>query len=106
MRGSSAVIFHRNLSLAVRSQAAQLTAFSDLCESARHFMRQRYRKRHKLGRIVAGVAEHHTLVPCAVKVVGIVFSPLIFKRAVNPQRDVGRLLVYRGNDRAGAAVKA
>ena len=61
---------------------------------------------HKLRRFVAGKAEHHSLIACAILAVIALLAELAFKSFVHAHSDVGALLVDRGQDRAGVAVKA
>ena len=60
---------------------------------------------HQLGRLVAGVAEHHALIAGAV-VQLVVAGFLGFQGLVHAQGDVAGLLVDVGDDGAGVAVEA
>ena len=57
---------------------------------------------HLLGRLVAGVAEHHALVPGAEFRVG---GAARFQRVVHAHGDIRALVVDRGHDGAGIAVE-
>jgi hypothetical protein len=54
-------------------------------------VREHDRQRHQLGRLAAGVAEHHALVPCSAR--------------VDAHGDVGGLLVDGGDHRAGLVIE-
>ena len=60
---------------------------------------------HQLWRLIAGVAEHHALVPGAVLQLGVL-AGLVLQRLVHAHGNVPGLLVDVGNDAAGIAVKA
>ena len=77
--GLAVVVLHGDLALAVRAQVVQRAVLAH---------------RHQLGRLIAGVAEHHALVARTGHVV------------VGAQRNVGALAVDVGDDAAGVAVKA
>ena len=66
-------------------------------------MRQRYRRRHVFGRLVARIAEHHALIARAYVQHGAVAR---LQRAVHALRYVGRLPVQRRQHRARIGVKA
>ena len=68
-------------------------ALADLGELPGHGVGVLDRHRHQLGRLVAGVAEHHALVAGALP-------------GVDALGDVGRLLVDRHQHRAGVGVEA
>ena len=68
-------------------------------------MRKAYCQGHKLLGLAAGVAEHHALIAGAVVKLGI-SAFLGFKRLVNAEGYIRRLLVDIGDDAAGVAVKA
>ena len=57
-----------HLDLAVRPQVAQGLVAADVGQLAGESMRQRDRKRHELGRLIAGEAEHHPRVAGAADV--------------------------------------
>ena len=71
-------------------------------------MRQRDRQRHQFLGLVAGKAEHHALVAGADSFdLGLAHLALFgLQRAVDAQRDIGRLRVQRHNDAAGICVEA
>ena len=51
-------------------------------------------KRHKFFGFITGKAEHHTLIPCTVKVICVLFATLIFKSLINTHSNIRRLLIY------------
>ncbi len=71
-----------------------------------HAVRKVDRQRHEHIGLVAGVAEHHALVACALRVelvlLGLTRSDLF--RGRDALRDVGRLLIEGDHDAAGVAV--
>ncbi len=87
-----ALVLDRDLALAVGPQVVDEALAADLRQAAGQLVRQHDRQRHQLGRLAAGVAEHQALVAGAP--------------GVDTHRDVRRLLVDRGDDRAGLVVEA
>ena len=85
-------VFDRHLRFSVGTKIGKRSVLAYRRETAGKLVGKRNGKRHKLGRFVAGITEHHTLVARAdVVFVGIaVFG---FERFVNAERNVGRLLV-------------
>ena len=71
-------------------------------------MGERDRHGHQLGRLVRGVAEHHSLVAGArdVELVVVLFVLAHFERLVDALGDVRRLLVDRVDDGAGVGREA
>ena len=63
--GLVVLVFYCNLSLSVGTEIGESTVLSYLCEKHSHFVSHGNGKRHKLGSLVAGKSEHHTLVTCA-----------------------------------------
>ena len=92
--GLAVVVLHGDLALAVRAQVIQRAVLAHLGQALGQLMGQADGQRHQLGRLVAGVAEHHALVARTGHVV------------VGAQRNVGTLAVDVGDDAAGVAVKA
>ena len=86
------VILNRYLTLAVGSEISELAAFTNLSKLCTELMSQRNGHGHKLGRFIAGKAEHHSLIARA--------------EPVNTHGNIVRLLVESGDNRAGVAVKA
>ena len=77
---------------------------ADLGQLAAHLVGELDRHRHQLGGLVRGVAEHHPLVAGA-ELVRV--DPLLrLERVVDAKRDVGRLLLERGDRAAGLIVEA
>ena len=60
--GPIPLVAHRHLALAVGPEVGQDTVLADLGEAAGQAVGQRYGQRHELRGLLAGVAEHHTLV--------------------------------------------
>ena len=89
--GLVALVLDRDLALAVGPEVVDEALAADLRQAAGQLVRQHDRQRHQLGRLAAGVAEHQALVP----------GPA----GVDAHGDVRRLLVDRGDDRAGLVVE-
>src|SRR4028118_739987 len=60
--GGVALVAHRHLALAVGPQVVELAHLAHLREAAGEGVGERYWQGHQLGRLLAGVAEHHALV--------------------------------------------
>ena len=88
------LILHGDLALAVRTQIAQRAVLAHRGQALGQLVCQADGQRHQLGGLVAGVAEHHTLVTGTGNLV------------VGAQRDVGALAVNVGDNTTGLAVKA
>jgi len=84
-------VANRDLDLAIGPQIAERLASSDLGQPPRQPVRKGDRERHELGRLVAGVAKHHSGVTGAAH--------------VDALSDVGRLLVDAGDDAARLGVE-
>ena len=100
------IILDGNLSFAVGSEIFESAVLSDLGKLFGKLMSKRNRKRHKLGRLVARIAEHHTLVSRADLVVVVVLAVALLEALVNAHSDIRTLSVDRCEHSAGAAVKA
>ena len=100
------VVLHRHLGLAVRPQVVHLALLADLRQLHGQLLGQGDGQGHELGGLVAGVAEHHALVPRAVVQAVVLLALLGLQALVHPHGDVARLLVNGGNHRAGLAVEA
>ena len=98
------VILHRDLALAVGPQIGHHAGFPHHGELFAQLLRQRQGQGHFLRRLVAGVAEHHALVPGPLAQVLAAVPAL--QGAVHPPGDVRGLLVNGGDDGAGVAVEA
>ena len=85
--------------LAVGAEEVDLLRLADLGELARELVRVADRRGHELGRLVAREAEHQALVAGAL----LLEEPFALGHAL---RDVGRLLLDRGEHRARLAVEA
>ena len=93
-------VANRNLALAVGAQEVDHALLAHVGQLLRQLVRRHDRQRHQLGRLVAGVAEHHPLVAGALLVAGV------DALAVDALGDVGRLLLERHHDAAGLPVEA
>ena len=82
------VIFNRDLSFTVGSEICKLSVLSLLCQLKSKLVGERNRHRHKLGRFVTRIAEHHSLIACAVEIVFILLAAFKFKGSVNAHCDV------------------
>src|SRR5687768_4680797 len=71
-------------------------------------MGEPYRNRHQVVVVVAGVADHHSLVAGTLGVEVFVFGLAVtfLESVVDPDRDVGRLLLDRNRHPAGFPVEA
>ncbi|MDQ1019014.1 hypothetical protein QFZ43_005563 [Streptomyces afghaniensis] len=102
-----ALVFHRDLRLAVGPQVGQHVVLAQRGQPAREAVGQRDGQRHQFGRLAGRVAEHQALVPGAlpVEVARRTAGPLLVG-AVHALRDVGRLGADGHVDPTGAAVEA
>ena len=89
--GRVALVLDRDLALPVGAQVVDEALAADLGQAAGQLVGQHDGERHQLRGLAAGVAEH---------------QPLVARPAgVDAHGDVGRLLVDRGDDRAGLVVE-
>ena len=106
--GLAVLVVERDLCLAVGAQVRHGAGLAHLGEPLGHAVGEPDRQRHQVGRLVAGVAEHHPLVAgaLAVEVVlaGLAAAQLL--ALVDALGDVGALLVDADDDAAGVAVEA
>ena len=86
------VVFDRDLRFAVGTQIRKASMLADFGEPHGQLVRQRDRRGHQLRVLVAGIAEHHSLVAGAA--------------GVDAHGDVAGLLVDGGDDGAGVGVEA
>ena len=100
------IIFDRDLAFAIRPEVVEHAVLAHLGQTLGQLMRQRDGQRHQLGCFIARVAEHHALVARADGEVRVSRARFALQRAIHAQSDVGRLLIDRGQHRAGVAVKA
>ena len=63
--GLVVLILHCNLRFSVGENIRYLAIFSALGKPFCQLVRQRYGQRHKFGGLVAGIAEHHSLITSA-----------------------------------------
>ena len=99
-RAIVAGVAHRDLALAVGAQEVERPLLAHVGQPLGQLVRRHDRHRHQLGRLVAGVAEHHPLVAGALLVAGV------DALAVDALGDVGRLLLERHHHAAGLPVEA
>ena len=102
-----ALVDHGDLGLAVGPQVRNGADAPDLGQALREAVGQPDRQRHEIRGLVAGVAEHHPLVPGALGVEGVLAAGpgAELERFVDPLRDVGGLRVERDEHAAGVAVE-
>jgi len=86
------VVLYRDLRLAIGAKVGELSVLANLRELLGQLVGERDGRGHQLGRLVGGVAEHHSLVAGSA--------------GVDTLRDVGRLAVNGGDDGAGVGVEA
>ena len=91
-------VLHRHLAFAVGAEEIERPVFACLCRRLHDLVCEADRRRHQARGLGAGIAEHHALVSRAHLVVQ--------SRAVDALRDVGRLPLDGGDDRAGFVVDA
>ena len=91
------LVAHRHLALGVRAEHGLLAGVPRLRDQAQDQVAVVERRRHQLGRVPAGVAEHDALVAGALVLVAA---------AVHALGDVGRLRVQQHLDVAGIPVEA
>ena len=106
--GSAVLVGHAHLGLAVRTEVGQDADPAHLGQALGQPVGQPDGQRHEVGRLVAGVAEHHPLVPGALGVEQVLAArprPQL-EGPVDSLADVGRLLVERDDDAAGVPVDA
>ena len=103
--GLAVHILHSDLGLAVGTEVVQLAALTDGGQSLGQLVGQGDGQGHELGSLVAGVAEHETLVARA-GVESVRLTVLGLQGLVHAHGDIGGLLVDGGDDGAGVAVKA
>jgi hypothetical protein len=96
-----ALVDHRDLGLAVGTQVRDGSDASHLGQALREPVGQPDRQRHQVRCLVAGVPEHHALVPGALGVEGVLAagSGAELVRGIDSLRDVGRLGV-KGHEHA------
>ena len=101
------VIFHGDLALAVGAQPGELAALARLGQAAAELVGHGDGRGHQLGGLVAGIAEHHTLVAGPHQVQGVGVAALLHLIGlVDAHGDVGGLLVDGGHNGAGAVIEA
>ena len=99
------VILHGDLALAIGPHIGQQAGLADNGHLSAQLLGQGQGQGHQLRRFVAGVAEHHALVAGTLAQLGL-RAGLVFQGLVHAHGDIRGLLVDRGNDGAGVAVKA
>ncbi len=106
--GAPALVDHRDLRLAVGAQIGHRSNAPNLGQPLRETVGQPDRQRHQVGRLVAGVAEHHSLVPGALGVERVLTAQARaeFVGLVHALGDVWRLRIERDQHAARVAVEA
>ena len=89
------LVAHRELRLGVGAKLRRGAGLARLGQALEHRVRVEDRRRHHLGRLVGGVAEHDALIA----------RPLVAALAGHALRDMGRLLVQQVGDLAGFPVE-
>jgi hypothetical protein len=93
------VVANRDLALAVGAEEIHGATLAHIGKLLGQLVRQHDGQRHKLGRVVAGVAKHHALIASAELVLRVHAVP------VHALLDVRRLLLDRDQDAAGLVVE-
>ena len=97
-----------DLGFAVGAEVGHRAVFTDLGQLFGHAMGQPDRQGQEIGCLIAGVAEHHSLIAGALGVklgVDIVLGAELVG-LVHAHRDIGRLFVDRDDHPAGVSVEA
>ncbi len=100
------VVLHGDLGLAVGAQVFQGAIFAHSGQLFGQLVGQGDGQRHQLGGFVAGIAEHHALVPGAGERVLVGFPVFGLQGLVDAHGDIGGLSIDGGEHAAGVAVKA
>ena len=104
------VVFHGHLRFSVRPQIRQRAVLPHLRQPSGQSVGQRYGQRHHLRSLVAGKAEHHTLISGSRLIGHLRFigklPVLIFQRLVYSHGYIRRLFIYGGHYRAHITVKS
>ncbi len=85
-------VFHGNLALAIGAEIGKLARFADGGEAFGDTVRQLDGQRHQFRSLIAGVAEHQTLIAGAA--------------GINTHRDIGRLALDGVEDATGFGIEA
>ena len=93
------VVANGDLALAVGTEEIHDALLAHVRQPLGQLVRQHDGRRHQLGRLVAGVAEHHALIARALLVVGV------HAVAIHSLRDVRRLALDRDQHAAGLPVE-
>ena len=100
------LVLDRHLRLAVRPEVRDQTRLADFGEPVREAVREPDRHRHERVGLANGVADHHPLVACSLRVeVRLRFPLALFQRVVDADGDVCRLLLDGNGDPARLAVE-
>jgi len=100
------IVLDRNLALAVRAKIRERLVLSELGQLAAELVCKADRIGHELRRLAAGIAEHEALVAGTLIEFLVLLSLSRLECMVHTLRNVGRLLMQRGQHRAGVAIKA
>ena len=106
--GLSVPVLQRDLGFSVGTEIRDGPLLAHLREPSCEPMCEGDGHRQEFGRLVARVADHHSLVSGARLRDFLFVGRLVpdFERRVHALGDIGRLFVDRGDDRAGIAVEA
>ena len=96
---------HGHLSFTVGTKVRQHAVLSHLGKTRGKPMGKRYRKRHKLLRLVAGISEHHTLIARAYGIVPVSAALSLYGR-VHAHSYIGRLALDIDYDIASRSIEA
>ena len=91
------VEFHAELRLGIGTEIGDFPAVAHICQHAQQLVRKVEGQRHIVGGILAGITEHHALVPGALGHLVLAHHAAVYIRA---------LLVDGGDDSAGRGVEA
>ena len=98
------IVLHGDLGLSIGTEIVHQTLLTHVGETLCHLVGQGDSQRHQLGGLLAGIAEHHALIACAVVQLSIA-GLLGLKRLVHAQCNVAGLLVDVEDHAAGIAVE-
>ena len=97
------LVHHAHLGLAVGQQVAQGAVVAHFSQATCQAVGEADRQRHQLGRFIAGIAEHDSLVARADQIEGIT---VVVVCLIHPLGDVGRLLIEGHQHGAAVGIEA
>ena len=102
------IILHRHLALSVRTQIRQCAVLADLCQTKGQLMGQCNGIRHIFCCLIAGKAEHHSLIPGADGIQLCIAHPVLLclQSLIHTHGNIPGLFVQCHDHTAGIAVKA